>query len=263
MAIKYVYILLFALILLTFADAKCQEKKPIETPDNANTQKIDQPEVLMRKEMTGGIMIHSNGFGVNFRKGKHKTGYKKRMFEFDYVTMKHPKEFKTVNPGVENSKGFLYGKLNSFSILRAGYGIQKVLYEKDMGKGIEIRYHYFIGPSIGFTKPMYLQILHHIPGTHEYETSTEKYDPAKHFPDDIYGKAPFANGLDEIAIHPGIYGKFGFSFEYGSERETVRTLETGVILDAFSKKIPIMALTQNKQFFISLYLSINFGSRWY
>ena len=73
--------------------------------------------MLYRNEQSFGIILHSNGWGINYNRGKHVTGYKKRMFEFDFVGMKHPKEVKTVHN--ENAKSYVYGKLNTFKCFKS------------------------------------------------------------------------------------------------------------------------------------------------
>ena len=71
-------------------------------------QEVVEPgqDVLYRKEKHGGILIHSNGFGAFYRDGKHLTGKTKRMFEFELVNMKHPKEIK-ISPTGESSQSFV------------------------------------------------------------------------------------------------------------------------------------------------------------
>ena len=242
---KKTFSLLFPLFYFaSFAIA--QEKEGVSTGDI----------VLYRNEIHGGPLIHTNGWGATFRKGIHVTGTRKRFLEFDYVNMKHPKEIRSVNPYYKDARGYIYGKQNAFSILRSGVGFQNTLNGKDQRKGVEVRYHYFIGPSVGFIKPIYLEIIrNNIP------ISTEKYDPQKHHIDNIYGKAPFSRGIDELKLQPGLYGKFGLSFEYSAYDDYVRAIETGFTIDAYSKRVPIMALTENNQFFFNFYISIVYGKK--
>lgn len=241
------------------------QEKVIREEDKHLLSEDAETEILLKQEASGGLIIHSNGWGLNFRRGTHVTAKRKRIWEFEVVSMKHPKEFKSVNPYFENSKGYVYGKQNSFLLVRPGFGYQNVLFHKEdrKGGGVEVRYHYYGGLSLGFAKPVYLEILTPTLVPFEFTLSTEKYNPNEHYIDNIYGKAPFAKGLDEIKVHPGIYVKSGFSFDYASRQDNIRSLETGIVLDAFYKKVPIMALTENKQFFLSFYVSLHFGAKWY
>ncbi len=223
---------------------------------------INNTKVLLRKEKSGFVMLHTSGFGIGYRSGKHITGYKKRMFEVELTGMKHPKEVRTVNMYFENSKSFLYGKENSFFLLRSGIGTQKIINSKPYWGGIELRYFYYGGISLGLLKPVYLYILHEtgIPDK-PYTLSIEKYDPEKHFTENIFGRASFFKGFDKLTPVPGLYFKTGLNFEYGAFDESLKALEVGIAVDAYMKEIPIMAFDKNKSIFISLYLSFHFGSR--
>ena len=240
-----------------------------DTIGEKNTSDVQNVGVLYRYEMSGGVLAHSNGFGVNFRKGKHLTGYKKRMLEIELVNMKHPKEHKSFNPSNE-AKGYIFGKQNTLAILRTGIGIQKVITSKQNKGGVELRYLYYGGASIGFLKPVYLEILKENKfNPADIDIVREKYDPQKHNTGNIYGKAPYTKGITEMRLLPGIYGKFGLSFEYGVLDDKIRAIETGVTIDLYYKKVPIMAdinpvdgYDPNRQFFLSFYISILYGNKW-
>ena len=218
-------------------------------------------KVLFRKEKSAFLMIHTGGFGIGYRNGKHITGYKKRMLEFELTGMKHPKEIRTVYPNDNNSKSYIYGKENALFILRTGIGKQKIVNSKPYWGGVELRYFYYGGLSAGLLKPVYLYVLHLTNTPNLYNLSLEKYDPDKHFQENIYGRAPFFHGFDKIKPLPGLYFKTGLNFEYGTNDTSVRSLETGITVDAYIKPVPIMAFNENKNIFISLYISFHFGSR--
>ncbi|MEO8210738.1 MAG: hypothetical protein ABI840_09250, partial [bacterium] len=38
----------------------------------------DDVTILYRNEAAGGLHLHSNGFGITFKRGWHMTGYKKQ-----------------------------------------------------------------------------------------------------------------------------------------------------------------------------------------
>jgi len=224
---------------------------------------VEEKPVLMKNDFTFGINTHTSGIiGIQFRRGYNLTALRKRIFEADLIGMKHPKEVKTVNPYFDNAKSYVYGKLNTFNILRLGTGIQRTLYSKAERNGIEIRMVYSGGLSLGFTKPIYLDILESTGISGQYVIVTEKYDPYKHNIDDIYGRASFTDGFDQLRFHPGAYGRIGFNFEYAPIFENVKAFEIGAIIDAYPKEIPIMAFTQNKQLFLTFYITLMYGSKW-
>ncbi|MFI5149080.1 MAG: hypothetical protein ACHQRM_05055 [Bacteroidia bacterium] len=224
----------------------------------------DEVKVLYRNEMSGGLSAHTfAGFGLNFRRAKHVTGFRKRVLEGELTYIRDPKEVKTVNPTFDNSKGFYYGKLNSLIVFRAGTGFQNVIYKKPEKSGVEIRYVTMLGVSLGIAKPVYLEILHMTSQQNEYTLSTERYDPAKHTLDDIYGRAPFFKGFGESKIYPGGYAKLGLNFEYGSYDDDVKAIECGIAVDAYPQVIPIMASSTNRQVFVGFYINFLYGRKWF
>jgi hypothetical protein len=111
-------------------------------------------------------------------------------------------------------------------------------------------------------KPVYLLILKPTSDPKVAYVTEEKYDPAKHSISEIYGRASFMKGIGETKLHPGIYGKFGFNFEYGVRDEMTKVIEAGVSVDAYPKPVPMMAFTPDKNIFLSLYLNFQIGKRY-
>lgn len=236
--------------------------------DKIKDRSFDDTQVLLKQEFTGGAMIHTRGWGLLLRRAKNKTFLRKRLFELEAVSMEHPKEVRTVNPYYENSNAYNYGELNQVVVTRLGYGRHNVLYAK-MDKGVEIRYLYIGGFSLAWAKPIYLEIGY---PTIPYEyVVTERYDPNKtdengnllHTQDNIYGRSSAFRGIDKMQFYPGIYGKFGFSFEYARKQKSVRSLEAGVIIDYYIQDVPMMARIDNDPYYLTFYLAFNFGYKWY
>ena len=254
-------------------DVFCQDSLKVPSPvvsAGSLLAETNDVGIFYEFERTGGIIVHSSGFGLNYRSGKHMTGFRKRIFEIELANIKHPKEYKTYNPNIEGSKGYVFGKLNALLVIRSSLGAQSVITSKtDMG-GVELRYIFMVGTSLGLLKPVYLDIREEILNTGLYETVVEKYDPKKHSTYNILGKAPFLKGIDKLEVLPGGFAKFGLSAEYGKEATKIKTLEVGMAIDLFYKVVPIMAVIKtvsddynpNKMFFFSFYLSINYGRKW-
>lgn len=229
--------------------------------DLTRIQNGEDLNVLYRNESSFGIYVHSaGGIGLAYRRGQQLNVKKKRMLEVEVQNFKHPKEVKSVNSYFENSKGFSYGKLNSFLIVRPGVGHQNILYQKSDKKSVEIRYSYFLGAALAFAKPVYLEIVRDLS---EGSVSTERYDPAIHSIDVIYGKAPFFKGIDKTKLYPGAYAKLALSFEYADRYNSIKAIETGVVFDVYPKALPMMAYNKNQNFFASLYLKIIWGKKWF
>jgi len=215
--------------------------------------------VFYRNEMTGGIMLNSNGFGFGCRFAKRQNYLNKRVFETDFSWVKHPKEEKINNPAFPNTRSFVFGKLNSFYTLRAGTGFQRELFSKADVGSIAIRIVGVGGISLGMLKPNYYERLISTGVPDEYEIHTEKFTKDIHSPFDIYQRSSFFKGLDETQFVPGAYLKAALSFEYSRQEEVLHIIEGGFMVEGFPKKILIMALTENNQFFVSIYVSYRFG----
>jgi hypothetical protein len=217
----------------------------------------EQPKVFFRNEKSFALVLNTDGFGVSYRAANRINYLNKRIFEIEGGTLKHPKEYK--QPTLYTQGGsFKYGKINSPFYFRVGLGRQHELFKKaDLG-GIAIRYFYSAGPVLGFYKPIYYWIVYPLPGN-EYMTKEEKFKVSVTQPQDIYRRASFFKGFNEIKLVPGLFAKGGFNFEYSKEDKIIHAIEVGAQINAFPNKIPIMASSDNKNIFFSLFVSYRFG----
>ncbi len=258
--------LVFSLLLLSFAfiSLSAQEKEQT-TAGGFNPVGEQDVQLLYRNDFSFSAFAQTNGFGINFRRGKHITGFKRGIIELEIANYKHPKELRTVNERFDHSKGYFYGKLNVLHMVRPGFGTFTQLFGKQQRRGVEISLVTFVGATFGLAKPVYLQILKENQNglPNEYIISTERYDPDIHYRDDIYGRAPYFKGFGELKIHTGGYAKLGLNFEHADLDDEIRALETGVTLDIYPKVIPIMANEFNRQAFLTFYLSFTWGKRWF
>lgn len=232
---------------------------------NAQTVQIEGVEeigILYKEVYHAGFTIHSAGWGINYRRGKNITGSSYRLLDFSYGSMRHPKEIKTFNPFFQNSNGYVFGKQNTFNILRTGIGKHKEINSKGDIGGFAVSYSFFGGISWGIEKPIYLEILNLDAGIIDPDFRTEKYDPEKHYADNIYGRAPLLRGIEETKIIPGLYSAFNFNFEFGKSQQRLKMIETGVCLDLFYREIPIMAFNENQRFFLTFHIRFIIGKRW-
>lgn len=216
---------------------------------------------MFRKEAYGGVAFNTNGWGGSFYYSKHQTAKVKRLYTVDFSFVKHPKEYKIYNPLDENSKSYVFGKLNSMSTLDLGWGQKKIFFEKFRAKGVQISANWSIGPSIGFIKPVYLEILK-FDGIEVVGIAQEKYDPESHNLTNIYGRAPNSKGLAELKFAPGAFGKLGVNFEFSPMHEGIKAIEVGAKVNAYPQRVPIMAEISNKFLFTELYLSLLFGKKY-
>lgn len=223
---------------------------------------FDEASVVYKESMYGGVTLHTNGFGGSFTYGKNLTAFKSRTFQLEFVSMKHPKEVRSFNAFYEDSRSYIYGKLNSFFILRPSIGARVMKYDKIRTSGVAVGYSWKVGPALGFTKPVYLEIL--VPETPPFRRIVvERYDPDRHTFADIYGRAGGLRGFNEIELQPGIHGAFALNFDYDPRREGVKGFEIGATVDYFPLgEVEIMALTTNTNLFVNLYVTIQFGKKY-
>ena len=178
------------------------------------------------------------------------------MWEIEFSTYKSAKEIKTINPYYSDSKSYVYGKLNYVYFLRGGLGIQHILNRKPYWGGVELSYLDHGGVTLGLAKPVYLYIIN------DNERIEKRYDPNTDFTDNIYGRGPFLDGIQYTKFYPGIYGRAGLEFEFGTLNKRIQSLEIGGVLDYEPLGIPIMAYNPRQNFFLTLYLSFSMGKRY-
>ena len=127
-----------------------------------------------------------------------------------------------------------------------------------------VGYSWEFGGAIGMLKPYYLELINRL--TDPPTIEAVKYSDATKttFLDygSIYGSSSFLKGLDEISFVPGAYGRLGIHFDWGAFDELVKSVDLGIMLDAFPKKINIMANAENRPFFLNLYVHLQLGKRW-
>ncbi len=217
----------------------------------------EQQRVFFRNERSFGIQLNTDGIGFSYRTAKRTDYLNKNIIEYEFGTIKHPKEYKLSNPYTQGSS-FVFGKINFPMYFRASIGRQHELYKKaDLG-GVSIRLFYTGGPVLAVYKPIYYKVIYPV-SLSEFFIKEEKFNTNIAIPQDIWGRASFTKGMNEIKVMPGLYAKSGFSFEYSKEDKVLHAVEVGATLSAFLKEIPIMASTDNKSIFFSLFVSYRFG----
>ncbi len=242
--------------LLLFLSSLCFSQSTTQAIANGQ-----DPNVLYRNEASFGIFAHSRGFGVNYMRSKHVTGTRKRLLEIEALNMKHPKEIKVSN-SIDNSKKFIYGKLNNILLFRGGVGYQTTLFKRSDRKSVEIRTSYYLGGNLTFAKPNYVLVYRKNSNEVSFQESV-RYDPEVHTIDSISGRGPLVDGLSEMKIYPGAYAKINLSFEYAPYSNKVKAIETGIILDYYPKALPIMAKNPAENFIVTLYVGFVFGKKWF
>ena len=218
----------------------------------------EQQRIFFRNEKSFGIQLNSDGLGFSYRLAKRIDYRNKNLMEFELGSIKHPKEYKINNPYVQGTS-FVYGKENFPMYFRGSLGKQHELYRKaDLG-GVSIRFLYSGGPTLAVCKPIYYDVIHIMSIYGDYIIKKEKFDTDPNIYQEISGRSSFFKGFDEIKVIPGLFAKTAFTFEYSRQDKIIHAVEVGANLNAYLKKIPIMATEDNKAIFLSLFVSYRFG----
>lgn len=244
---KYILILLIGIPILVFSQTKTETI-------------FDEASIVYSNAIYGGPIVHTNGWGANLTFAKNKSVFKSRILQFEIVGIKHPKEVRTYNAN-QDGRSYIFGKVNSFFTFRPTIGMRKVVFDKIRKSGVSIGYNWRLGPSIGFAKPVYLEILvGESPSFGAIEVV--EYDPTEHSYIDIYGRASWFKGLDQLRVHPGIHAGFGLNFNYDQQRTGMNGIEVGATIDYFpTGPIEIMAFANNYSVFFNFYLNLQFGKK--
>lgn len=243
------YFIFFHLFLITI----CHSQVPQE----------DKMMVRIVKETWIGAVLQSNGLGLNYSTSKFITYKKKKLLNIDLINISHDKEYKIFGSFDESAKKFIYGKLNSLFALRVGWGQRKIIFEKLRDNGLQLSMNYSLGPSIGFLKPVYLEVFKYNNTGQVIGISLERYDPELHNFYNIYGRGPWSAGIMSTKLNLGGFLKFGLEFEFANTREIINALEVGLSLDAFMNPISIMINNSDRRFYPSMYLSCSIGNKFY
>lgn len=223
---------------------------------------FDETTVVYRNALYGGVILHTNGLGAHITLGKAKTGFKTRIYQLDMVGMKHIKEIRTFNPYKDQPRSYFFGKLNTFFIIRPTIGNRVVSFDKIRKSGVSVGYNWRVGPSLGITRPVYLEISMADPYPHQ-TVVVEKYDPEVHKYDDILGRAGGFRGMNELKLKPGLFGAIALNFEYDANRTGMKGIEVGATVDYYPiEPVEIMAFAENYQLFLNFYVSLQFGKRY-
>ncbi|MDD4372969.1 MAG: hypothetical protein PHG67_03515 [Bacteroidales bacterium] len=219
-------------------------------------------QIIYNRERTGNITAHNLGFALSYKPGRNINAFTTTVLNIELLTMKSPKQVKIINPYYNNSKRYVYGKLNDVFILRGGYGVKKLLNQKPYWGGIELRWLLEGGASIAFQKPYYYFVINIEQGINgNLVIDTKRYNESTTSTHDIYGRAPFTKGLGEISLRPGLYFKSGFNFEFGYTKTQIKAAEVGAVIEFYPQGVTILADNMDQKFFLTFYISFGFGKR--
>lgn len=211
-------------------------------------------------EYTGGVNFNTNGgliggFVLKYSQKIEENKY--RYLGLEIVNVKHPKEYRVTNLGTGNI--YIYRKSNYLFSVRPQYGREWVLFPSAEEEGVEVKLIAAGGPTIGVVKPYMVE--------YDYKSISRilPYDPNN--PNDVIGSGGFFDGFSRAKIVPGVNVKASMCFLFNQFRGNVTGIEAGALLEGFTQKIPLIALSsaspepQNRFFYTSVFINIFFGFR--
>ena len=270
--------LFFLFFVLTGGILNAQTNPVPETNLSRNQKKAEKREkinqlvkqeeegaLIFDKQSAFGIKFNTDGWGIFYEKGKYKTITKTSLWWIEFGERKSKKEenvpTQSSNQGFIVISSYIYGKQNNFYQLKLGFGQQKLIGGKGNKNGIAVSAIYGGGFSAGLLKPYYIEIQNPTTGARQsikYSTETEKFflDPTV-----ILGKGALGKGFNEMQFVPGVHIRTALRFDYGKYNEVLSAIEIGLNAEFYSKKMPIVLLNEEKNFFFNAYAAITFGKR--
>jgi hypothetical protein len=256
-------VLLFIMLATVFNAAEAQKTKKEKREErkerlNALAKQEEEGVIIFNKHSVFGLGLTTDGYGAIFEKGFKQDKSRTSIIRIELFERKHIKEERVTSPTVFGaSNSFIYGKLNNFYQLRAGYGLLKLIGNKGNKNGIEVSGVGIGGLSLGLLKPYYYDMQDRT-GNKKERVLFDNRDPALTL---INGAAGVTYGWKEVKIKPGAFVKTGIRFDYGRYNEMVGAIELGLMGEFFSSKIPQMYNVKQKQFFFGGFVTVLFGKR--
>jgi len=270
MAIKFITkTLLVGLFTLSNAALMAQTAKPF-----INTT-VKKPKPLT-KELSAGIRLNTDGWGLFVDKGKVISQDAKRMdmfhdvrlFQFEFSERRHPKELRQYGWDVnrQSEKQYAFGKINNFYSLKFNFGSRKMIAGKPFPHSVSIHWLYAGGLTLGLLKPYYIEAYTSKDGGKTYSKENIKYSSttAGTFLSPVYivGSSGFSTGIGETKIIPGLHLKSALHFDYAIDKFKVAAVEVGATAEYYIQNIELMANQKAVPYFFNLYASIQLGKRY-
>lgn len=221
----------------------------------------EEGDLIFNKHSIFGIRLSTNGYGINYEKGKFKTPYRTVLYEFELNEVHDPKEhhISATSDGINFSSVVPY-KLNNLYEFKMAIGQQQLIGGKGNKNGVAVTYLYAGGVTIGMLKPYFLDVQNQITGATYRKTFAQMATDTTEG-DYITGASGFTVGWDDLSIKPGLNAKQAMRFDYGRLNQTITAIECGLTEEYYFGKIPLVYMVKEHSFFFNAYVSILFGSR--
>jgi len=205
-------------------------------------------------ELSGGINISTNGYGIYFQSCFPKVNSKiKNSITLYSHTIKHAQETRIKNEKYINPSPYVLGKINA----GGGFGIDFTFHHQ-IGSHQDNSPKLFlgasIGPILGIMKPYYVSFDK--PGEPNQIIQNEGLLGKQ---DSIIGSIVWTKGLSELSYTPGIHFDLNFLVQWRNYNRA-HNWQNGIRINYFPKGLDILLLANNSSF-ISIYTQYGFNRK--
>jgi len=228
-------------------------------PGLAPAQSTRPDEVPYRRMNALGVTTNTNSGllgGVLLRQTKALVPDKTdRYLSLELVNVKHPKE-RAYSLG--NGNQFILGKQDYLFALRGQWGREWTLFHRSDAGSIQLDGILAGGPTLGLLKPYFVQVVYR---RNPFQTLEVPYEPNLERDRNvvIVGGGSLFRGFDQLSVVPGLNVKAAVAIELDAFDRNRIGLETGFLLEAYSREVVIIPEASNRSVFTSGYLTLFFG----
>lgn len=229
------------------------------------SQDVGEPEMqqVTSREWELELFLNTSGGGGGFQYGWTPDYFNKHFWEINFWYHHPAKAVRGRNSIYTDGRAFSYGRQYYLFFLRAGYGYQRTLHHKPYWGGVQIRFTFSGGFTLGMGIPVYLEILKLNEEGHYYYEEIERYDPENYDQDlsNIIGNAGFFKGIGKTAFRPGFYAKTGLQFDFSKDNMKIHVVEVGVTVDMIFPYLQEMAYSKVNPCYVNAYIAYHFGKK--
>lgn len=216
-------------------------------------------DYLYKKHLYLGPSLSTSGIGLVLG-CERNLNFKNRIgLQVSFNHLKSDREFRKTNPIYEDSKSYVYGKINSVLTGKLFINYNRLIIEKKRIRGVNIHFVAGAGLSFAWIKPVYLKIREPLNNKINTKPRDERYDPEVHFEENIYGRSNYFTGFNEGKSQIGLITRVGLLFDVSKKENKIIAVELGVQAEKYPKAIPLFYIGNNTSFFPALYASVIIG----
>ncbi|AZQ63610.1 hypothetical protein EI427_15675 [Flammeovirga pectinis] len=190
------------------------------------------------------------------RVGEIENDNKYHSFSLEFLSIKHPKEQKVQS--YTTGEGYVSGKMNRLYAIRPMFGKEWLVFRKARKQGVHVNFIASVGPSIGIVSPYLLKYQ-----DDEGNTQTKQFSQDDYLNNytRIEGTASWGESMSKASVIGGLAFKASLTFEFGVNKRSITGIEAGIIGDAYTSEVQIMASSDNRSFYSAMFLTFFFGGR--